>query len=71
MLRKARARAQKQVAHPPLFLLGPSSERSKTGWSFLGETYRSYKVWHEQDEESNVAQNEEKANQGDHIGREP
>lgn len=32
-----------------------------------GNTYRSYEVRHEQDEETDVGQDEEEADQGDHI----
>lgn len=35
------------------------------------QTYWSYQVWHEQDEEPNVSQDEEEPNQGDHVRRKP
>lgn len=34
-------------------------------------TYRSYEVWHEQDKKSDIAQNEEETDQGNHVRRKP
>lgn len=34
-------------------------------------TYWSYQIWHEQHEQSNVAQDEEEPDQGDHVRCKP
>lgn len=34
-------------------------------------TYRSHEIWHDQNKQSNVSQDEEEPNEGYHVGREP